>query len=141
MVSKFSISKFIFSILFVCNLSKSFYSMLRSSFSSVSVYNFSSLLFHVSLCGLSSNVRFEIIVSWIRVGYFHKIVSSIDLWSENVVKFVLKGTVLSLFGKCFLRPKLSPLWYNPDIQGKQNVLEHSSRIHSSTLLSTLLEIQ
>ena len=84
--SKFSISTFIFSILFVCNSLKSFHLMLHNSFSDVSVYSFSSLLFHINLCGLSSSVQFEVFVSSRRVGYFHKILSNIGLWSERAVK-------------------------------------------------------
>ena len=84
--SKFSISTFLFSILFACNSLKSFRLMLPYSFSSASVYNFSSLLFHINPCDLSSSAQFEVFVSSMRVGYFHKIVSSISLWSEKVVK-------------------------------------------------------
>ena len=83
---KFSISTFTFSILFACNSLKSFHLMLRNSFSNVLVYNFSSLLFHINLCGLSSSVQFEVVVSSMRVGYFHKIFRSIGLWSAKVVK-------------------------------------------------------
>ena len=67
--SKFSISRFIFSILFVCNSLKSFHLMLHNSFSNVSVYNFFCLLFNINLCGLSCSVQFEVFVSSMRVGY------------------------------------------------------------------------
>ena len=84
--SKFSIWTFIFFILFVCNWLKSCHLMLSNYFSSVSVYNFSRLLFHINLCGLSSSLQFEVFLSSMRVGCFHKILSSIGLWPENVVK-------------------------------------------------------
>ena len=35
-----------------------------------------------------------------------------------VVKVKAESTVSNLLGKCFLKPKLSPLCYNRDILGK-----------------------
>ena len=58
--SKFSISKFIFSILFVCNLTKSSHLIVRNSFSCVSVYNFFSFLFHIIFCSRSSSKQFDV---------------------------------------------------------------------------------
>ena len=103
--SKFSISTFIFSILFVCNSLKPFHLMLRNSFSSVSAYNFSSLLFHINFCGLSSSVQFEVVVSSMRVGYFHKILSSIGLWSEKVVKVCIERYCIKFVWKMFSEAK------------------------------------
>ena len=102
---KFSISTFTFSILFVCNSLKSFHLMLRNSFSNVLVYNFSSLLFHINLCGLSSSVQFEVAVSSTWVGYFHKILSSIGLWSEKVVKVCIERYCIKFVWKMFSEAK------------------------------------
>ena len=75
------------------------------SFSSVSVYNFSSLLFHINLCGLSSSVEFEVVVSSMRVGYFHKILSSIGLWCETFVKAFSERYCIKFVWKMFSEAK------------------------------------
>ena len=103
--SKFSISTIIFYILFVCNSLKSFHLMLRNSFPSVSTYNYSGLLFHITLCGLSSSVQFEVFVLSMRVGYFHKILRSISVWSEKVVKVCTKKYCIKVVWKIFSEAK------------------------------------
>ena len=50
----------------------------------------------------------------------------------------MKGTVSSLFEKCFLKQKLSPLCYNLDIQGKQNVHEDPNLFYRLVPLITML---
>ena len=111
--SKFSISTFIFSILFVCNV----------TLSSVSVYSFSSLLFHINLCGLSSSVQTEIVASSTWVGYFHKILSSIGLWSEKVVKVCTLYSYLERHPRCSYAswkcPVHNPLVENSDLSYPQ----------------------
>ena len=49
----------------------------------------------------------------------------ITIWliDERLQKLVLERTVSSLLRKCFLKPKLSPLCYNPDLQGGWNILQ------------------
>ena len=76
-----------------------------NSFSSVSVYNFSSLLFHTNLCGLSSSVQTEVFVSSMRVGYFHNILSSIGLWSEKVVQVCTERCCIKFVWKMFSEAK------------------------------------
>ena len=101
----FSILKFIFSILFVCNSSKSFHLMLRNCFSSVSVDNFSSVFFNINLCGFSPSVQFEVIVSSMRVGCFHKSLSSRGLWSGKVLKDCTERYYITFVWKMFSEVK------------------------------------
>ena len=106
--SKLSISKFIFSISFACNSSKSFHLMICNSFSNVSLCNFSSLLFHINLCGLSFSVQFEVFVLLMWVGYFHKILYSTGPWFEKVIKICTERYCIKFVLKMFSEAKTKP---------------------------------
>ena len=87
--------------------------MLRNSFSSASVYSFSSLLFHTNLCRLSSSVKFEVFVLSMRVGYFHKILSRISLWSEKVVKVCTERYCIKFVWEMILETKIKSTVVQP----------------------------